>query len=145
MAFSIAGLFGSGIANAAGSAATAASSSGSWTSSLLNGAKGYFSSGQGWGALLSGIGAAAGSSSDKKKDATDAKYALELVKEQGNQALRKSAFEQQLVDYGKALDTNKKRVAIDSYGQFSKLQQRSPNYVPKPIAAAPVMPDYKTY
>lgn len=110
-----------------------------------DGISSYFSSGDGWGALLSGIGAAAGSSSDKKKDAIDAKQALELVKEQGTQDLRKSAFEQQLVDYAKKQDTFNKRVAIDSYGQFSKLQQRSPNYVPKPIVAPGAAPDYKTF
>ena len=110
-----------------------------------DGISSYFSSGDGWGALLSGVAAVAGSSSDKKKDKVDAKQALELVKEQGNQALRKSAFEQQLVDFSKKQDTFNKRVAIDSYGQFSKLQQRSPNYVPKPIVAPGAAPDYTKF
>ena len=112
-----------------------------WYSGISN----YFSSGSGWSDLLSGVAAVAASSSDKKQDKTDQKQALELIKATGDQGLRKSAFEQQLVDYSKKKDTFDKRVAIDSYGQFSKLQARSPNYKPKPIVGPGAAPDYTKF
>lgn len=105
----------------------------------------YFSSGSGWGDLLSGVAAVAGSSSDKKKDKTDQKQALEVIKASGDQALRKSAFEKQLEDYYKQKDTYNKRVAIDSYGQFSKLQARAPSYQAKPVVAPGAAPDYTKF
>ena len=112
-----------------------------WYSGISN----YFSSGSGWGDLLSGVAAVAGSSSDKDKDKTDYKQALGLVVEQGNQSLRKSAFEKQLEDYYKSKDTYNKRVAIDSYGQFSKLQARAPGYQAKPVTAPGAAPDYTKF
>jgi hypothetical protein len=110
-----------------------------------DGISSYFSSGQGWGDLLSGVAAVAASSSDKKKDKTDYEQALGAIKATGDQQLRKSAFERELESYSKAEDTQRKRIGIDSYGQFSKLQARVPGYTPKPIAALPPKPDYTKY
>ena len=112
-----------------------------WYSGISN----YFNSGSGWGDLLSGVAAVAGSSSDKKKDKTDHKQAIEVIKEAAIQDMRKSAFEKQLEDYYKQKDTYNKRVAIDSYGQFSKLQARAPGYQAKPVVAPGAAPDYTKY
>lgn len=112
-----------------------------WYSGISN----YFNSGSGWSDLLSGVAAVAGSSSDKKKDKTDYEQSLGIVRETGNQALRKSAFEKQLEDYYKSKDTYNKRVAIDSYGQFSKLKARAPSYQAKPVTAPGAAPDYTKF
>lgn len=112
-----------------------------WYSGISN----YFNSGSGWSDLLSGVAAVAGSSSDKKKDKTDYDQALGLVKETSTQGMRKSAFEKQLEDYYKQKDTYNKRVAIDSYGQFSKLQARAPGYTSKPVTAPGAAPDYTKF
>lgn len=110
-----------------------------------DGISNWFSSGDGWAAILGGVSAAASSSGDKDKDKTDFRQAQQLVKDQGEQARRTSAFERDLMAFTKKEDTYNKRIAIDSYGQFSKLQQRVPGYVPKPISALPAKPDPLKY
>lgn len=112
-----------------------------WYSGISN----YFSSGSGWSDLLSGVAAVASSSSDKKKDKTDFEQALQTIDRTGLNQRKSTAFERDLEDYYKQADTQRKRIAIDTYGQFSKLQARTPGYKPKPIAALPTKPDPTKY
>lgn len=116
-----------------------------WWDSVTSSVGNYFSSGDGWSdifsGLMSGIGAAGQASSDKDKAKFDARAAIELVGKQGLEARKTKDFEAQLLDFYERSETMRDRkVALDSYGQFSKIRDYAPNYVRGPDPAAPVKP-----
>lgn len=113
---------------------TGGSSGGGFWSSVLNGVGNYFgggssgggSSGGGmnWGSLLaSGASGAAGAMMDEK-----------TMREKGKQDRLTTAYEAQLADYYKQKDKKRKRVALDTYGQFKLTNRWAPNMQ----ASAPV-------
>lgn len=83
--------------------------------------------------VIGGIGAAAASNSADKKDTKDAKQGLEAIDRSGLQQRKTSAFEAELMDYMKQLDNQRKRVALDTYGQFNTMSRVAPGYK-KPVA-----------
>ena len=138
----------SGLVNAGSSlfgGSSGGSSGGSIWSSLGNGVSNYFSSGSGWSdifkGVLGGAGAAGASASDAKSAKELHKYALEQLDRAGYQQRKTADFEAQLLDFYKRADTMRNRkIALDSYGQFSKISQYNPNYVRGADAPAPVKP-----
>lgn len=83
--------------------------------------------------VIGGIGAAGASSSENKKDNRDAAQALDAIDRSGLQQRKTSAFEAELMDYTKQLDNQRKRVALDTYGQFNTMSRVAPGYK-KPVA-----------
>lgn len=110
-------------------------------SSVGTAASNYFSTGSGWSDLLGGVMAGIGgaAAADRADDTASQghEWALALGALKGDQDRRTSLFEKQLEDYYKQKDNYNKRVALDTYGQFSVQNRRSPGYT-KP--AAPVVP-----
>lgn len=121
----------------------------SWWNSLSSGVSNYFSSGSGWsdllGGVMAGIGGAAQASREGKENAQNHEWALALAALQGDQARRTTAFEAELKDYYDQRDKHNKRVALDTYGQFSVMDRRSPGYVPPQTPAAPTKPSLESY
>lgn len=105
----------------AGAGGLAASSSGSsWWKSLLG-------SSNLWGAVLGGIGTAAGSK-------LDAKAASALTKLQGDEQRKTIGYTAALDDYYNQKNKIRQRKALDTYGQFSMLSRYAPNYqAPAPL------------
>lgn len=97
-----------------------------------NGSQGS-SGGSIFGALLSGLGGAAGSWMDGKNAAA-------AFKMKGEQDRKTTAFTADLQDFYKQKDKVRKRVALDSYGQFSQLKRWAPNYVDTPMPDQPAKP-----
>ena len=125
-----------------GGQATSGSNAG-WMSKFLNamggGGQGGGSSGGGiFGALLSGLSGAAGSWMDSKN-------AEKTMKMKGEQDRKTLAFTGDLQDYFKQKDKVRKRVALDSYGQFSQLKRWAPNYVDTPMPDQPAKPSPTGY
>jgi hypothetical protein len=124
------------------------SSGSSWGSMLgsLFGGGGSSSGGSGdiFGALLSGLAGGAAASLDAKslKEIQNLRgqQALEQLKEQGLQGRKSLDYEYQLKDYYGQQDKGRKRVALDTYGQFSQLDRIKKNYTQAPGVQIPNKP-----
>lgn len=110
----------------------------SFLSSIGNFVSGIFGGGGGgsgdiFKAILGGIGGSA-----------DAKLSLEMAKEttklKGLEDRKSLDFTAKLEDYAKQQDKFRKRVALDTYGQFSLLKRYAPNMVPAPPVQVPTQP-----
>lgn len=113
--------------------------------SLVKGIGGYFSSGTGWsdllGGILGGLGQSAQWSQDEKTAAAAALAAQALEQTRGLENRRTSLFEAQLKDYIEQKNKyDKRKMAIDTYGQFSVLDRRNPGYVKPQTGPAPTLP-----
>lgn len=118
-----------------------------WYSSLFGGGTSTGSTSI-WGDVLKGviggIGAAGAASSANKQDDKNNKQALEAIDRTGLQQRKSTAFEADLLDYYKQQDNQRKRIALDTYGQFSTMSRVAPGYVkpappvlgPKPLPVA---------
>lgn len=85
-------------------------------------------------ALLSGLGSAADSYMGAKMDEkTAARMGLEQRKT--------AAFAGELEDYYKQKGKQRKRVALDTYGQFSTTNRWAPNMTAAPAVEVPVKPN----
>lgn len=132
-----------------------------WYSSFFGGGSGGSSSGGTsiWGEVLRGVigglGAAGASSSaeraarkDDDRDAANnliaidraAEHNLTALDRSGLQQRKTSAFEAELLDYFKQMDNQRKRVALDTYGQFNTMSRVAPGYKKQPPPAAPIKP-----
>lgn len=135
-----------GLINAGASAmGSGGGSGGGFWSSLGNGVSNYFSSGSGWSDIFKGLlggAAAAGSSSSDTKAAKELhKYALEQLAAQGTEARKTMDYEAQLKDFYNRQDVMRERkVALDNYGQFSRVAQWNPNYQRGPDPVMPTKP-----
>lgn len=109
----------------------------------------YFSSGTGWSDLLGGIMSGIGQSARNRREDEQAEqgheWALAIEALRGAENRRTSAFEAELKDYYDQRDKYNKRIALDSYGQFSVMDRRSPGHVAPPLPAAPVKPSVESY
>lgn len=93
--------------------------------------------GSGWnnifGAMLGGLAGGA-----------DAKLGIEMVREkaklEGAEERRSLGFAADLEDYYKQKDKARKRVAVDTYGQFSQLDRWAPNATAAPAVDVPNKP-----
>lgn len=113
--------------------------------SLVKGIGGYFSSGTGWsdllGGILGGLGQSAQWSQNEKEAAAAALAAQALEQTRGLENRRTSLFEAQLKDYIEQKNKyDKRKMAIDTYGQFSVLDRRNPGYVKPQTGPAPTLP-----
>lgn len=118
-------------------------------SAVGTGVSDYFSSGSGWSDLLGGVvsglaGSAAANRQDDQRN-EDNTWALALQAMRGNQDLGRTAFEAELLDYAKQKDNYRKRVALDTYGQFSVMNRLSPGYKPAAAPVAPTKPRVEDY
>lgn len=105
-----------------------------WGSLFGGGSSGSSGSGNIFGALLGGLQGAAAAKLDEK-----------AVKQAGIERRKSSAFEADLVDYYKQKDKSRKRVALDTYGQFSQLKRWAPNYTNTPAVEQPAKPNPNSY
>lgn len=112
-----------------------------WYSSFLGGSgSGGSSSGTDWtGLILAGVSAYSQSRSSDKKDKNDAKTQKEIVGLQGAEARKTLEFEKSLDRYYSQMDKRDKRLALDTYGKFSRLRDYAPTGYTLP--AVPVVPD----
>lgn len=83
-----------------------------------------------FGAMLGGLGGAAQAFLDK-----------DAVREMGKEQRRNMEFGAALEDYYKQQDTARKRLALDTYGQFSLMDRWAPNYKPAPPVQTPGKPN----
>lgn len=108
-----------------------------WYTNLFSSSGSSGGSGNIWGdiikGVIGGIGAAGAANSASKADDKDAKQNLEALGVAGLQQRKTSAFEAELLDYYKQQDNQRKRVALDTYGQFSTMNRVAPGYK-KPVA-----------
>lgn len=102
--------------------------------SLLGGSGSGGGSSNIFGALLSGLASGAGSWLDSKN-------AEKAMKQKGVQDRKTLAFGADLEDYYKQKDKARKRVALDTYGQFSQLSKYAPNYTNTPAVEVPTKPN----
>lgn len=112
-------------------------SGGGWGSvlgKLFGGSGSGSGSGNIFGALLGGLQGAAAAKLDEK-----------AVKQAGVERRKSSAFEADLVDYYKQKDKSRKRVGLDTYGQFSQLKRWAPNYQDTPAIDVPAKPNPASY
>jgi hypothetical protein len=119
-----------------GGSGTDGSGGGGWMNMVgkMFGGGGQGGSGGGiFGALLSGLGGAAGSWMDGK----NSEKAMKMKGEQDRKTL---AYTADLEDYFKQKDKVRKRVGLDTYGQFSQLKRWAPNYVDTPMPDQPAKP-----
>lgn len=118
-------------------------------SSIGSSVSNYFSSGSGWsdllGGVMSGISRSSQNSREDEQAAQTHEWALAIEALRGVENRRTSAFEAELKDYFDQRDKYNKRVALDSYGQFSVMDRRSPGHVATPLPAAPVKPNVESY
>lgn len=132
-----------------GGGSSGSSSGGSiWSGGSGNFGDGSSSSGTGgnfWGSVLKGIGTYFGGSGSSgsgnssawwnaASGAASAYLGKEAMEEKGKQDRATTAFEAELMDYYKQKDKYRKRVALDTYGQFSTMKR----WAPTATAAAPV-------
>lgn len=116
------------------------SGGGGFWGNLLGGIFGGGSSGGGssgggmnWGSLFaSGVSGAAGAAMNEK-----------TAKEKGKQDRQTSAFEAELLDYYKQKDKSRRRVALDTYGQFDLTKRWAPNMTAAPAVDVPNKPTPK--
>jgi hypothetical protein len=110
------------------------SGSSSWIKNLFGGSGSGSSSGSGiFGSLLSGLGGAASAMLSGK----DLKAGIEA---QGKESRRSLDFEAALKDYYTQEDKRRKRIALDTYGQFSTIKQYAPKYKNTPPVIVPTKP-----
>lgn len=118
-------------------------------SSVGSGVSNYFSSGSGWSDLLGGVvSGLAGSAAANRQDdraAQDNTWAIALQALRGEQDLQRTAFERELEDFYERSDTQRDKVALDTFGQFSVMNRRSPGYKPPAATPAPVKPRLEDY
>lgn len=99
-----------------------------------------------FGGLLSGLGAGASAALSGK----DLKDSIKLKGEQDRLTLAQSGlqdrraldFEASLKDYYAQQDKRRKRIALDTYGQFSTINKIKPGYVDTPMPEVPQKPGY---
>ena len=124
--FSGGGDFGGG--DSGGSAST------SWISSLFGGSGSGSGSGSNiFGSLLSGLAGGASASLQGK----DLKEGIQL---KGKEDRKSLDFEASLKDYYSQEDKRRKRVALDTYGQFSMMDRIKPGYKDTPPVQVPTKP-----
>lgn len=116
--------------------------SGSDWSSLFGGGGGggsssSSSSGGMWGDLMKGILGGIGASSDAK---SASKMSAESIRIGGEENRKTISFAKDLEDFYNKRDKRDKRVALDSYGQFSKLREWKPDYVAPAVPVVPTRP-----
>lgn len=63
-----------------------------------------------------------------------------LLETKGKEDRKSTAFEAELVDFYKQQDKQRKRAALDTYGQFSTIKNWSPNYTAAPPVQVPTKP-----
>lgn len=116
----------------------------SWYSGLFSSttSSGGGSSSGAWGdifkAVLGGVSAYSSSRSADKTSKNNTKDQIKLLGLQGIEARKTTQFEKELERYYSQLDKRDKRVALDTYGAFSKLGTYAPNNYTLP--AVPVVP-----
>lgn len=103
---------------------------GNFFSNLINGFSGNGSDGNIWGQILAG----------GINGYANAKLGEKEIKAMGQEQRKTSAFEAELLDYYKQKDKARKRVALDTYGQFSTIKNWAPNYTPAPGIQVPTKP-----
>lgn len=146
-------LFGDGGLDFGGGGGGGSSSGGGILSSLFGGG-----SGSGiFGSLLSGLGAGAAaalSGKDLKESiglkgeqdrltlADQNKYSKEQIALQALEGRHGIDFEAALKDYYGQQDKRRKRIALDTYGQFSTINKIKPGYVNTPFPETPSKPGY---
>lgn len=108
---------------------------GSWWSSLLGGGGG--SSGGGTGdifkMILGGLGSSAEMNAQRGMSA-------EQIKLTGAESRKNASYAADLADFYKQKDNRNKRIALDTYGQFSTLRGWKPDYVEPPVPTLPARP-----
>lgn len=139
--------WGSAVGDIFGSGSGGGGSSGSsmgWLSNLFGGSSGNNSSGNIFGALLSGLAGGAASSLDAKSQkelqVLRGQQAIDALKAQGLESRKSLDYEYQLKDYYGQQDKARKRVALDTYGQFSQMNRIKPNYTASPGVQMPAKP-----
>lgn len=108
----------------------------SWLSNLFGGGGGGGSSSI-WGdifkAILGGVGSSA-----------DAKLGIEMAEKkamiEGKEDRKTLDFTGQLNDYYSQLGKQRKRLALDTYGQFDLTKRWAPNYTPAAPVQVPTKP-----
>lgn len=124
-------------------------------SSLLNGGGGSSSSSSGWGSFFNGLLGGSNNSSGLGTNifsallggiggAADAKLQLKMAQDLariGGEEDRKTlGYSADLKDYYDQKNKYRKKVALDTYGQFSLLDRWAPNYVPPAPIDQPAKP-----
>jgi uncharacterized protein YcfJ len=106
------------------------SSSGSgWGGFFGNVLGGMFGGGSGegggniWGQMLAG----------GLNGQAQAGMSIEMMKQKGIEDRMTTQYEAQLIDFYKQRDKRDKRVALDTYGQFSDIKKFQPNYKDTPM------------
>lgn len=131
-------------------------SGGSSGGGILKTIEGLFGGGQGgssgssiFGGLLSGLGAGASAALSGK----DLKDSIKLKGEQDRLTLAQAGlqdrqavdFEASLKDYYTQQDKRRKRIALDTYGQFSTIDKIKPGYTDTAMPTVPSKPSPSGY
>lgn len=98
-----------------------------------------------WGDIFKGVLGGLSATAAGKRKTKDLKFSAEqaiaLAMTQGLEGRKTSAFERDLEYYYKRLDNKNKRIALDSYGAFSKLGTFAPStYVQPAVPTVPTKP-----
>lgn len=121
----------------------------SWWSSVTKGIGNYFSSGSGWGDLLggvmAGIGGSAAAKREDKASAQSHEWALALAALKGAEDRKTLDFTAQLEDFAKQKDKQRQRLALDTYGQFSVQNRRTPGFTNTRPVDVPTQPRWDDY
>ena len=121
----------------------------SWWSSVTKGIGNYFSSGSGWGDLLggvmAGIGGSAAAKREDKASAQSHEWALALAALKGTEDRRTLDFQAQLEDFATQRDKQRQRLALDTYGQFSVQNRRTPGFVNTRPVDVPTQPKWDDF
>lgn len=116
----------------------------SWWSSVSTGIGNYFSSGSGWGDLLggvmAGIGGSAAAKQAERQSEQSHEWALALAALKGTEDRRTLDFQGQLEDFYKQKDKQRQRMGLDTYGQFSVQNRRTPGFSSAPPVDVPAQP-----
>lgn len=116
-----------------------------WGSSSSSGSSGGF-----WSGILSGVSSWFGDDDDNGNSSSwwnaasgvaGAYLSKEAMEEKGKQDRQTTAFEAELADYYKQKDKQRKRVALDTYGQFSLMNRWAPNATAAPALDTPAKPN----
>lgn len=117
---------------------------GSMLGSIFGGSGQNGGSGDIFGALLSGLASGAGAALDAKSlkeiQQLRGQQAIEQLKQQGLESRKSLDYEYQLKDYYGQQDKARKRVALDTYGQFSQMDRIKKNYKPTGGVQVPAKP-----
>lgn len=111
-----------------------------WLGNLFGGGEQGGGMGNLFGALLSGLGGAAQAFMDEDMLKEAGKQQRENILLQGKEARKTSGFEAELLDYYKQRDKQRKRTALDSYGQFSLVRKWAPGYAGDRPVEVPTKP-----